>query len=49
MFHQLQILLADRNELKFLWRFSKDSPIDTKNECPFVWKNRFSLLLKLGI
>ena len=30
MFHQLQILLADKNELRFLWHFSKNSPIDTQ-------------------
>ena len=29
MFHQVQVLPADRDALRFLWCFSKDSPIDT--------------------
>ena len=29
MFHQVQVLPADADALRFLWRFSKDSPIDT--------------------
>ena len=29
IFHKVQALLADRDALRFLWRFSKDSPIDT--------------------
>ena len=28
-FHQVQVLPADRDALRFLWCFSKDSPIDT--------------------
>ena len=29
MFHQVQVLPADADALRFLWRFSKNSPIDT--------------------
>ena len=29
MFHQVQVLPADRDALRFLWRFSNDSPLDT--------------------
>ena len=29
MFHQVQVLPADREACRFLWCFSKDSPIDT--------------------
>ena len=29
MFHEVQVLPANRDALRFLWRFSKDSPIDT--------------------
>ena len=29
IFHQVQVLPADREALRFLWRFSKESPIDT--------------------
>ena len=29
MFHQVQVLPADRDALRSLWCFSKDSPTDT--------------------
>ena len=29
IFHEVQVLPANRDALRFLWRFSKDSPIDT--------------------
>ena len=29
MFHQVQVLPADRDALKFLWRFLRNSPTGT--------------------
>ena len=48
MFHQVQVLPADRDALRF-HRHKGLTHRHTQNKRSSVWENRFSLLLKLGI
>ena len=51
MFHQVQVLPADRDALKFLWRFLRNSPTGTykMNVNLYGKENKFPLLPELGV
>ena len=48
MFHQVQVLPADRDALRFLWRFSKDSPIGTYKMNVHLFRKTILLAVQIG-
>ena len=48
MFHQIQVLPADRDALRFVWHFPNDSPIDTYKMANYLFGNQTLLAAQIG-